>query len=143
MVEKSVELGVEKISFVRCATSERKAINMERLEKIVVNAMKQSQQAWLPELVPIMPLEEFIRVCKERHRFIAHVDSGNPVLLKQLAVPYSDYVAMVGPEGDFTGTEIASAVSHGFKKVSLGSSRLRSETAGLAIVMTLNLLNQQ
>jgi 16S rRNA (uracil1498-N3)-methyltransferase len=142
MVEKCVEVGIEKISFLLCKTSERKTINMERLEKVAISAMKQSRQAWLPELVQIMPLESFMKDRREKLKFIAYVDDKNPVYLKHLASPHSDYVVLVGPEGDFTKEELAAATSTGFQKVSLGPTRLRTETAGLAAVVALNLLNQ-
>lgn len=142
MVEKCVEVGIEKISFILCKTSERKSVNMERLEKIAISAMKQSKQAWLPDLVQMVTIENFIGQCTERHKFIAYVDDKNPVHLKNQGTVGSDYIVLVGPEGDFTKEELTIAISSGFQKVSLGLTRLRTETAGLTAVMTLNLLNQ-
>ena len=142
MVEKSVEIGIEKISFLLCKTSERKSINMERLEKIVVSAMKQSQQAWLPEIIQMISLQKFMEERPETQKFIALVDDKNPNLLRHLASPQSEYVILIGPEGDFTEEELVAASAAGFKKVSLGPNRLRTETAGLAAVLALNLLNQ-
>lgn len=143
MVEKCVEIGVETISFIQCKTSERKSINMERIEKITINAMKQSQHYWLPKLNAMLPLEQFIRQSNEHSKFIAHVDDKNPDHLKSLAKPGSNYLILIGPEGDFTSTELESARSAGFQKVSLGPNRLRTETAGLTAVMILNLINTQ
>ena len=142
MVEKCVEVGIEKISFMLCKTSERKSINMERLEKIVISAMKQSKQAWLPELVPMKPIEEFISQCTEKDKFIAHVDEQNLVYLKNQGAAAANAVILVGPEGDFTKEELGVAILSGFLKVSLGPNRLRTETAGFSAVMILNLLNQ-
>ncbi len=142
MVEKCVEIGIEKISFIQCKTSERKTINIERLEKIVVSAMKQSQKAWLPEVSFMVPFQKFISESNDALKFIAHVDDKNPDHLKNLATPRSKYVIAIGPEGDFTKEELEMAYLSGFKKVSLGPSRLRTETAGLAAVMALNLVNQ-
>ncbi|NOT73625.1 MAG: 16S rRNA (uracil(1498)-N(3))-methyltransferase [Cyclobacteriaceae bacterium] len=142
MVEKAVEIGIEKISFIQCRTSERKSINIERLEKLVISAMKQSQKAWLPMLSYMIPFEKFVADAKESQRFIAYVDHENPDQLKNLAMSGSDYLITIGPEGDFTKEELSLAIASGFKKVSLGPSRLRTETAGLAALMTLNLLNQ-
>ncbi|CAN5442363.1 16S rRNA (uracil(1498)-N(3))-methyltransferase [soil metagenome] len=142
MIEKCVEIGIEKISFIQCKTSERKSINMERLEKIVISAMKQSRKAWLPEVTFMVPFEKFVSESKESQKFIAHVDDKNPDMLKNLANPRSKYVVAIGPEGDFSNEELAIANAAGFKKVSLGPSRLRTETAGLTAVMTLNFLNQ-
>lgn len=142
MVEKAVEIGIDKISFIQCKTSERKTINLERLEKIVISAMKQSQKAWLPEIAPMIPFERFISASGGTEKFIAHVDSQNPIQLKSAARPSGNYLILIGPEGDFTNDELAVAHSAGFQKVRLGPSRLRTETAGLAAIMTLNLLNQ-
>lgn len=143
MVEKCVEIGIEKISFLLTKTSERKSINMERLEKITVSAMKQSQQAWLPEIVQITSLQAFLKERPETQKFIAHVDDQNPNRLQHLASPRSDYVILVGPEGDFTEEELDVASSAHFKKVSLGPHRLRTETAGLVAVTALNQVNQE
>ena len=142
MVEKCVEVGIEKISFILSKTSERKSINMERIEKIVISAMKQSKQAWLPELVPMKPIDEFISQCTEKDKFIAHVDEQNLVYLKNQGTAAANAVVLVGPEGDFTKEELGVAILSGFLKVSLGPNRLRTETGGLSAVMILNLLNQ-
>lgn len=143
MVEKCVEIGLEKISFVLCKTSERKSMNIERVEKIAVNALKQSQQAWLPMVAPMIPFEKFIGKQTEMQKFIACVDEKNPNHLAQLATPKSDYLVLIGPEGDFTKEELAMAISFGFQKVNLGPTRLRTETAGLFSVTALNILNQK
>lgn len=142
LVEKCIEIGVEKISFLRCKTSERTSMNMERMEKIAISAMKQSQQAWLPKLKAITPLTAFVRECPEKMKFIATVDKKNPVQLKDVAPPQSEYVILIGPEGDFTVEELAMAASAGFQAVGLGPNRLRTETAGLMAVTALNLINQ-
>lgn len=141
MVEKSVEMGIERISFLQCKTSERTSLNMERVEKIAVSAMKQSQQAWLPDLAPIMPFSTFVRSCQENLKFITTVDKQNPRHLKDLAPAGSDYAVLVGPEGDFSAEELAIAGAAGFLPASLGPNRLRTETAGLFVVAVLNLVN--
>ena len=141
MVEKCVEIGIDRISFVRCQTSERKEQNTERLFKIAVSAIKQSRQPWLPELSSIEPLTRFLESAQASQKFIAHVDENNPRQLKQLARPGMDTLVLVGPEGDFTATELDLALAKGWTKVSLGPNRLRTETAGLAAVMTLQLIN--
>ncbi len=143
MVEKCVEIGIEKFSFVLCQTSERRVISLDRLEKIAVSAMKQSRQATLPALEPMVPFDLFIRQQTAPLKFIAHAGGTNPVLLKDLAVPGAACVILIGPEGDFNSRELAAATSAGFQKVSLGPNRLRTETAGLAAVFTLNLVNQK
>lgn len=143
MVEKCVEIGVEKISFVRCKTSERRSMNMDRVVKIAVSALKQSQQTWLPGVADMIPFESFIGNQTEKQKFVACVDETNPDHLIQLATPKSDYVVLIGPEGDFTKEELDMAHSAGFQKVSLGPTRLRTETAGLFSVTALNILNQK
>lgn len=138
LVEKCTEIGVDRITFVRCKTSERPSIPLERLQKLALSAMKQSRQAWLPVLADMTPFKEFIGLVKEPQRFIAYVDTSNPDLLSALLRPTGDRVLLIGPEGDFTAEELKLALDAGFKKVSLGPNRLRTETAGLvgAVVMT-------
>ena len=139
-VEKAVEIGIDKISFMLCQTSERKSINLERIEKIAVSAMKQSGQCWLPELVGLNPMKEVI-TAKASQKFIAYVDQSNPHHLKSLAKPDQDYLVLIGPEGDFSKEELLSAEQAGCSKVSLGVTRLRTETAGVAACHILNLIN--
>jgi 16S rRNA (uracil1498-N3)-methyltransferase len=138
-VEKAVEIGVEKISFLLCQNSERKSINLERIEKIAVGAMKQSQQAWLPQLTEMKKFDEVAHELADQ-KFIAVVDATNPIHLKQLATPAQKYLVLIGPEGDFRMDEIETALQNGFNKVSLGANRLRTETAGLAACHILNLI---
>jgi RNA methyltransferase, RsmE family len=139
-VEKSVEIGVDQISFMKCEHSERKAINLERIERVAISAMKQSRQAYLPKLKDITPLENIFRESSAQ-KFIAFVDSKNPVHLKDLAQPKGRYLLLIGPEGDFTNEELQNALANGFQKVSLGSNRLRTETAGVVGVHCLHLIN--
>lgn len=139
-VEKATEIGVQEISFLRTEKSERKHIQLERLEKVAVAAMKQSQQAWLPQLNPIRPLAELISGASGQ-RFIAHVDFTNPALLSRVAQPSERYLILIGPEGDFSQPEVLAAQAHGFQKVSLGPNRLRTETAALMACALLNGIN--
>lgn len=143
MVEKCTEVGVNKISFIQCQTSERKKLNLDRLFKIAVNAMKQSQQAWLPELVGISELSKFLADCTEPDRFIANVDETNPHHLSAMAKPKGHYAILIGPEGDFVEHELDMAQGAGFVRTSLGPTRLRTETAGLYGVIALNMINNQ
>ncbi len=138
LVEKVTEIGIEKITFIRCKTSERPVVPLERLQKVAISAMKQSKQAWLPEVWDMIDFKEFLPIVTESQKFIAHVDESNPDHLLKLAKPGSDCVLLIGPEGDFTSEELAMALSLGFKKVSLGPNRLRTETAGLVGVVMLN-----
>ena len=138
-VEKVTEIGIEEISFIHCKNSERATVNMERIARKAVSAMKQSGQAWLPTLHPIRKMEALTDV-PARHKFIAHVDHQNPKHLKE-APPRSQYLVMIGPEGDFTSQELGAAMAKGFGKTSLGPTTLRTETAGLAACLILNMVN--
>lgn len=138
LVEKCVETGVESIHFMKCARSERKDINIERLQKVAVSALKQSSQVWMPALHPMVPFEEILCI-PVQDRFIAMVDESNPVSLQLSLRKNVDTLVLVGPEGDFSEEEAAAAQGKGFRKVSLGPNRLRTETAGLVAVVTMNL----
>ncbi len=140
-IEKTVELGIDKISFLLCKNSERKSINLERVEKKAISAMKQSGQAYLPEIVEIRPFKQFIAESNEAGKFIGFVDEQNPLLLKNAATPSGSYLVMIGPEGDFSPEEMQTALQQGFVKISLGQNRLRTETAGIAACHILNLIN--
>jgi 16S rRNA (uracil1498-N3)-methyltransferase len=140
-VEKSVELGVDKISLADCDHTERAFVKPDRLVKVAVSAMKQSLKSSLPLIQSISPLKTIIQAASEDQRFIAFVDPSNPHHLKDLAEKHKTYCILIGPEGDFSPEELTLALEHGFRKVSLGSSRLRTETAGLAACHILNLIN--
>lgn len=139
-VEKATEIGIDEISFILCKSSERKVINIDRVEKIAVSAMKQSQQALLPKLNEIVPFKKIVEA-KADQKFIGFVDSTNPTHLKTLAEPGKKHLVLIGPEGDFSKEELELAIKNGFEKVSLGANRLRTETAGLVAVQILALVN--
>lgn len=139
-VEKAIEIGIDEISFVLCQNSERKTFNLARIEKIAVSALKQSQQAWLPKLNSIKPFKELIQDRADQ-KFIGYVDEHNPVSLKSLALPQKKYLVLIGPEGDFSKEELDNSIVNGFKKISLGGNRLRTETAGLVACHTLQIIN--
>lgn len=139
LVEKCVEIGIDQITFIYCQHSERKKINMDRLEKVAISAMKQSQQVWLPKLRDTSFQQ--IMTSSESQRFIAHVDATNPFHLSQQATEGGTYLILIGPEGDFSEDELRTAQANGFRKVNLGPNRLRTETAGLLAVTALNLIN--
>lgn len=139
MVEKCTEIGVDKITFLRCKTSERPTVPLERLQKLALSAMKQSRQAWLPELVDMIPFRDFVGRVNEPQRFIAYVDTTNPAYLSTVVKPKDNRVLLIGPEGDFTTEELDLALGNGFRKVSLGPNRLRTETAGVVGVVVMGM----
>lgn len=139
LVEKCTEIGIDKITFIRCKTSERPSVPFERLQKLALSAMKQSRQAWLPQLTDMTSFKDFVGSVAEPQRFIAYVDASNPDLLSRLVKPVGDQVLLIGPEGDFTKEELDLAIERGFKKVSLGPNRLRTETAGLVGVVIIGM----
>lgn len=140
-VEKAIEIGVDEISFLLCDNSERAALKTDRLEKLAISAMKQSLRYTLTKINHMVLLKDFIATTTATAKYIAYVDQTNPDHLLKTASPKSDYVILIGPEGDFSKKELELATTHNYKKVSLGTSRLRTETAGLAACHILNLVN--
>jgi 16S rRNA (uracil1498-N3)-methyltransferase len=140
LVEKAAEVGVEHIHFMLCKNSERKTVNHERLLKIAISAMKQSGQFWLPTIHEMKPLTYVVALSAEQ-KFICHVDSSNSVTLRSKAEQNKHYLVLIGPEGDFRPDELELAHQNGFSKVSLGPTRLRTETAALTACQTLNFIN--
>ncbi len=142
-LEKSTEMGISSVSFVGCHHSERDIIKIERLEKVVVSAIKQSLKAFKPTLNPITKLEKFLAQQFDTDQlYIAHCDDTTQrVELKNIVEPNNqkEVVVLIGPEGDFSKKEIELALSKGFKPVSLGSSRLRTETAALYATAVVNI----
>lgn len=142
-VEKAVEIGVDEITFLKTDHSERDVIKMERIEKIAVSAMKQSQKAMLPALKGMVSFKSFIESGFEGDKYIAHCEPGSKILLQDAVVSGHDSLVLIGPEGDFSPAEIEMALKAGFKPVSLGPSRLRTETAALVAVHIMNLAGQR
>lgn len=141
--EKATEIGIDEITFLNCRYSERKVIKTERLEKIVVSAVKQSLKARKPVINEMTDFNKFINQDFKGDKFIAHCNEGEKVLLKDAIVPGNDALILIGPEGDFSIEEVEMAIEKGFKPVSLGKSRLRTETAALVAVHTMNMLNAE
>ena len=142
-LEKATEIGITSITPLLCQRSERTVIKPERLEKIIISAMKQSLSGYLPKLNPLQSLEKFLKNSKALdQKFIAHCNSNSLPLLKNLYQNASDCVILIGPEGDFTTAEVEEAEQQNFVSVSLGNTRLRTETAGLVACHTIALLNQ-
>lgn len=140
-IEKAVELGVDSITLIDCKHTERTHIKKDRLVKVAISAMKQSVKARLPKIEGLIHFDQFVKSATNEGKFIAYVDVANPVHLKDAAKAKQDCIVLIGPEGDFSTQELQLALTNGFQKVSLGTSRLRTETAGLAACHILNLLN--
>jgi 16S rRNA (uracil1498-N3)-methyltransferase len=142
LVEKATEIGINEITFLRCRYSERKEIKIPRLEKIMISAMKQSVKATLPKLNEIILFEDFVSIPFQGEKYIAHCENEEKPLIKQLYSKGEHALILIGPEGDFSSEEIQLAKTHNFSPVSLGESRLRTETAALVACQTLHILNQ-
>ena len=142
LVEKAVEVGIERLSFLRCARSERRELKLDRLEKIAVSALKQSGQAWLPQLDELIDFEQFMQEIEPATTFIAHLEAGERTPLARVVAAAPRCCVLIGPEGDFSPAEIALALGRGVRPVTLGASRLRTETAALAAVFTAQVVRQ-
>ena len=142
-IEKCTEIGVDEITPLLCRFSERKIIKPERLEKIIVSAAKQSLKAYFPILNPMCSFRDFIQQTTVSQKFIAHCYEQDKQLLQQVYQKSSDAVILIGPEGDFSPEEVQAAIQHQFQPVSLGSSRLRTETAGVVACHTVALMNEK
>ena len=143
MVEKLTEIGVNRIIPLLCRRSERKEIKTERLEKIAVSAMKQSLKSVLPEITAMTPVNNVIRSYSDIQRFVAYCDPTIPRLnLCQQYQAGKDAIIMIGPEGDFSPEEIGEALDCGWKPVTLGDNRLRTETAAIVGCDTFHIIDQ-
>ncbi len=148
MVEKATEIGFDEITFLDCQFSERRQLKLERIERILISAIKQSRKPFKPVCNGVVPFQDFIKATQPGAKYICHCyGSENEVPLKQklllkdcLAAQSShDALVMIGPEGDFSIQEVGMAEDLGFQSVSLGRSRLRTETAGLVAVHLMHL----
>lgn len=138
-LEKATEIGIDEITLILCENSERKTVKEERMEKILISAMKQSLKAYLPKLNTPASFEDFIRSNNATQKFIAHCQGEEKSHLKNEIKKDSSVIILIGPEGDFSQEEISRAQLHGFMEVSLGNSRLRTETAGVVACHIVNL----
>ncbi len=139
-IEKCVEIGVDEITLIQTKHSERKNQKTERLEKIAISAMKQSLKAYLPKINELVEFAKFVSSVKIESKFVAHLtDDAKP--LKEVVVDKKEVLLMIGPEGDFAKEEIMLVQNSGFQVVTLGNSRLRTETAGVVACTILNIFN--
>ena len=147
--EKATEIGFDELSFLDCQFSERRVVKEERIDKILISAMKQSHKAWKPKLNGMTRFKDFINQDREGDKFICHCyeesdigDGEKPLLFDVLreGVPTT---VLIGPEGDFSVEEVKYALQNGYKSVTLGRSRLRTETAALVAVHMMQLRNAE
>lgn len=156
MAEKATEIGFDEISFLNSKFSERKMMRTVRLDKIVISAVKQSHKAWKPIVNQMVPFKEFIKTPRKGRKFICHCyeEVEKKDFFQEISKPYADgslsvaeadangdadITVLVGPEGDFSIDEVKLALENGYESVSLGTSRLRTETAGLVAVQMANM----
>ena len=142
-LEKSTEIGIDKITPLLCSHSERTIIKPDRLAKVLISAMKQSLKSRLPVLDEPTTFKDFIKQAFEGDKFIAYIDNEVTTELSEVCTAKKNTLVLIGPEGDFSPEEVELAKKNGFLPVSLGPSRLRTETAGVVACHTINLLNQQ
>ena len=140
-IEKATEIGIDEITPLLCEHSERKHVNNERLQRIMIAAMKQSQKAYLPQLNEMTVFGKWLQTPFCAHRFIAHCNEGDKKTLKTAYRSGHDAIIAIGPEGDFSEQEIKQSLDFGFQGVSLGKTRLRTETAGVAVCCALSFIN--
>ena len=141
-LEKATEIGVTVITPIISHNSERKVVKTERFEKIIQSAMKQSLHPYLPSLEAAVTFSEFIKKPQEGKTFIAHCDKGEKLKFKNQVEPGKSITILIGPEGDFSNQEIATAMENNYIPVSLGNSRLRTETAAIVACHTIQLCNE-
>ena len=143
-VEKACEIGIDEISPIFCTFSERKVLKTDRIEKILVSAMKQSMQPVLTKLNEPCSFSDFMK-CSDAitgQKFIAHCHEAEKVMLAKAMEPHKHITVMIGPEGDFSKEEVEKAIAKGYTQVTLGDMRLRVETAALYSVSCAATINQ-
>ncbi len=141
-LEKATEIGIQEITPVFCDRSERKSVNKERFEKIILSAMKQSNETYLPKLNEAISFKEFIKQKNEGLQFIAHCEETDKKSLKDILKPNESVTMLIGPEGDFSEKEIALALENNFQPVMLGNTRLRTETAAVVACHSVVFFNE-
>ncbi|HAF28895.1 MAG TPA: 16S rRNA (uracil(1498)-N(3))-methyltransferase [Bacteroidales bacterium] len=141
-LEKATEIGINEITPILCEHSERKVVKTDRLEKVIISAVKQSIKAYKPKLNEIIPIQEFLGQEHKVEKYIAHCEENEKIQLKNIYTKGQNTIILIGPEGDFSQSEIKLAKENNFQEISLGESRLRTETAGVVACHTINLLNE-
>ncbi|MFH4968227.1 16S rRNA (uracil(1498)-N(3))-methyltransferase [Gaetbulibacter sp. M240] len=141
-LEKATEIGIDRITPLLCERSERRVIKKERYEKVIQAATKQSLHFFMPELDDLTSFNDFVKENIKGEKFIAHCEEKDKKSLKEIIQPNTDVTILIGPEGDFSSREIESAIKNGFKPVTLGDTRLRTETAAIVACYSVAFINQ-
>lgn len=141
-LEKATEIGIHEITPIICDRSERKVINTERFDKIILTAMKQCNQLYLPKLNSAMTFKEFVKLKNEGLQLVAHCEETDKKTLKLVLVPNENITMLIGPEGDFSEKEIEAALENNYIPVSLGNTRLRTETAAIVACHSVVFINE-
>ena len=141
-LEKATEIGIHEITPIICDHSERKVINNERFEKIILSAMKQSNELYLPKLNEAISLKDFMKHQNEGLQIIAHCEETDKKTLKSVLKPNENIILLIGPEGDFSEKEITMALENKYIPVSLGTTRLRTETAAIVACHSVAFVNE-
>ncbi len=142
-LEKATEIGIDEITPIICDRSERKIIKLDRLEKVITSAVKQSQTAYHPKLNAAISFANLMQQKQPHQKMIAHcMDGLAKQTINNLVQSQQSYLILIGPEGDFTPTELNIALQNDYKPVTLGNTRLRTETAALAACFEINYINR-
>jgi 16S rRNA (uracil1498-N3)-methyltransferase len=142
-LEKATELGIDEITPIITDRSERRVVKEDRLNKVITSAVKQSIKAYHPKLNDAISFDAFLKEPFDGDKLIAHcIDNGEKQYISKLVTPHQKYLILIGPEGDFTPDEVNLALNKGFKALTLGDNRLRTETAALSVCFEINYLNR-
>jgi 16S rRNA (uracil1498-N3)-methyltransferase len=142
-LEKATELGIDEITPIITDRSERRVVKEDRLNKVITSAVKQSIKAYHPKLNDAISFDAFLKEPFDGDKLIAHcIDNGEKQYISKLVTPHQKYLILIGPEGDFTPDEVDLALNKGFKALTLGDNRLRTETAALSVCFEINYLNR-
>jgi 16S rRNA (uracil1498-N3)-methyltransferase len=141
-LEKATEIGIDEITPIICEHSERKEIKTDRAVKIITSAVKQSLKAYHPRLNQAITLNNFFNTATADAKYIAHCHNGGKQAIETDFIPHQKYLILIGPEGDFSPSEITTALHNGYKAITLGNTRLRTETAALSACFEINYLNR-
>lgn len=142
-LEKATELGIDEVTPIITDRSERRVVKEDRLNKVITSAVKQSIKAYHPKLNDAITFDAFLKEPFDGNKLIAHcIDNGEKQYISKLITPHQKYLVLIGPEGDFTPDEVNLALNKGFKALTLGDNRLRTETAALSVCFEINYLNR-